>query len=170
MEMRQIQFLIQKTNIIQPSFRFILDGGIGSGFSNESILFADATFGSQTSPHSYFGGGFGINKFSEDPNLKMPFYLYGRLNSTKSKNQLFADIKVGYAFGYLGLFMNPSIGIRFGNKNAFNLGVGYRLQSRTSFDIQNSNIYGTWGSGTSSNITQYASIFQSIDLKIGYEI
>ena len=149
---------ITDTYSIQPGFKCMINGGVGFDFSGFSVISADAIFGSQTTPGAFFGGGLGFAKYQHGSTFLLPVYFYARLNSTETKNKFYTDLKLGYSLNG-ALFLSPSVGIRFGNnKNACNIGIGYRLQG---------GIIGLhW---ENYNYQDSSDTMHSIDFRIGYE-
>ena len=147
-----------ESDTIITGFRCILSGEVGPVLSNGSIFGADLILGHQETPHSFVGGGIGIVKYYNEITLIAPVFIYARLNTTNTKNPIFADLKAGYTLG-ARLYVNPSIGIRFGNKiDALNLAIGYRYQGGLQYVNWSNNSY------ESSSYIQ-----SSIEFRVGYE-
>lgn len=93
-------------------------------------------------PNFSMGIGIGFRYYREedDGQLVLPVYADFRANLTESEVAPFVSFQVGYSFytDYgikgLGLFLNPSAGVRFGNTNPVHIGIGYEMQSMEFYE------------------------------------
>lgn len=98
-------------------------------------------------PYLSMGMGIGFRYYREedDGQLVLPVYADFRANLTESSVAPFVSFQVGYSFytDYgvkgLGLLLNPSAGVRFGNKNPVHIGIGYEMQSMEFYEFYSYN-------------------------------
>ncbi len=94
------------------------------------------THGYQFNPYFYLGGGFAIQPhfYAEDnyDDSYSEVAIFTDVNvGLPNKIAPFFDFKLGYTAGdYSGLYLAPSIGVRF---LRFNLSVGYELETYSAF-------------------------------------
>ncbi len=117
---------ISEDNGIKTGFRGYYDIGYGLGVSDnyeDNRLEISMSCGWQFSPYFYTGIGAGAQYWFDSELYQIPIFGHLRSDFINKKNSPFIDLKIGYmVYDGTGLFVNPSIGYRFGD---IHVALGY---------------------------------------------
>lgn len=113
---------------------------LGKGFGGNDLPEFNTSHGIQYSSYLYFGAGFGIFSVDNDHSFFMPMFNI-RTHFREKNITPFIDLKLGWdLIGEVGLFMNPSFGLRIGgNIVAFNASITYKYMLIKNEDPEKGN-------------------------------
>lgn len=139
---------------------------IGIGDYNLNRWEVNTSHGYQFNPYLFVGGGVGVHYYFDASDALIPVFADFRANVLPGKIAPYADFKIGYSLGVsdglygAGLFLAPSVGVRFGlgdNTHAIRAGLGFSLQQ---FSLTYSDYYYYYTGRVMCN---------SVLFKVGYE-
>jgi hypothetical protein len=132
-------------------------------------------------PLVFLGGGAGANIYYSEEDIQLylfPFFVNSRIHFIDGKVSPFADIKLGYSWGYIsadildqvfdsrislsGLYFAPAIGVRFatGSRSGLYISLGYTNQkiSKWNYTVMNIKYSKNWNMN-----------LPAISLKMGFD-
>lgn len=113
-------------------YKGMLDFNYALGVGEHSInrFGASTVHGYQINRYVFTGVGVGLNYYYGSESLGLPIFADARFYVPFADNAAFyLDCRIGYSIlDEEGLYMSPSLGIRFGRGAAMNLSVGYEFQ------------------------------------------
>ena len=148
--MKQLRFIVVALALLCSAFSFaqadynydrpvpyagykgMLDFNYALGIGEHSVnrFGASTVHGYQINRYIFAGLGAGFNYFYSSKSFNLPIFADARFYVPFAHNAaFFLDCRVGYSLlDAEGLYMSPSLGIRFGRGAAMNLSVGYEFQ------------------------------------------
>ena len=118
----------------RAGYKGMLDFTYALGVGHHSInrFGASTVHGYQINRYIFTGVGVGVNYYYDSKSLVLPIFADARFSVPFEQNAaFFLDCRIGYSIlDEEGVYMSPSIGLRFGRNTAMSLSVGYEFQFR----------------------------------------